>query len=147
MKVMTWQVSDFFERQTSTGSEPCSLLICRKATKFVLLSVITQEVFQNHSWRVQKVQCRLTRLTHKRGCLNSLYLPICCHKNLDVSSWIKPIKLINKFQHCSLNLVITTSAIIKPSAWQIVKKRNHKILDKGTEPLIPVISQRQLVFH
>ena len=33
--------SDVFERRTSTGSEPFSLLICFDATKFVLLSVLT----------------------------------------------------------------------------------------------------------
>ena len=33
--------SGVFERRTSTGSEPFSLLICLDATKFVLLSVFT----------------------------------------------------------------------------------------------------------
>ena len=33
--------SDVFERRTSTGREPFSLLICLDATKFVLLSVFT----------------------------------------------------------------------------------------------------------
>ena len=36
-----WRRSDVFERRTSTGSVGFSLLICRKATKFVLLNVVT----------------------------------------------------------------------------------------------------------
>ena len=57
-----------FERRTSTGSELLSLLICRNASKFVLLSVYglinCPRMDTVHSW--------LTCVAQKRLCLSSL---------------------------------------------------------------------------
>ena len=66
--------SDVFEPDTSTGSEPCSLLIWLNTTKFVLLSVLTlrwfpQEFVETHGQRVQKVHFRLKYVTSKRSFL------------------------------------------------------------------------------
>ena len=70
--------SEVFERRTSIGSEPFSLLICLDATKFLLLSVFTlteticPKFVQNHGRGVQKVYFRLKRVAQKRRFFNSL---------------------------------------------------------------------------
>ena len=71
--------SDIFERRTSTGSEPFSLLISLDATVFVLPSglilveTICPKLVQNHGSRVQRVHFRLTCVAKKRRCLSSRF--------------------------------------------------------------------------
>ena len=70
--------SDVFERRTSTGSEPFSILNCLEATKFVLLRVFTlietisANICLKSRLKSAKVQVRLTCATQKRRSLNSL---------------------------------------------------------------------------
>ena len=70
--------SDVFERRTSTGSEPFSILNCLDATKFVLLRVFTlietisANICLKSRLKSAKVHVRLTCVTQKRRSLNSL---------------------------------------------------------------------------
>ena len=72
--------STFFERRTSTGSEPFSLLICLDATKFVLLTVFTLvEMICPNFCSKSQLKCAksplcLTRVAQKRCCLSSLLI-------------------------------------------------------------------------
>merc|ERR1719228_2222537 len=43
-----------------------------------------------------------------------------CHQHLDVATRVETIQLVNQLQHGSLNLVVTTSAVIKPGATNCV---------------------------
>ena len=69
MRIIGSLSSDVFERHTSTGSEPFSLLVSLYATVFVLPSA--QKFVQNHGSSVQKVHFRLTCVAQKRRCLSS----------------------------------------------------------------------------
>ena len=70
--------SDVFERRTSTGSEPFSILNCLDAIKFVLLRVFTlveticANICLKSRLRSTKVYVRLSCVTQKRRSLNSL---------------------------------------------------------------------------
>lgn len=47
---------------------------------------------------------------------SKVYVPVCSHKNFDVSSRVETVKLIDQFQHGPLDLIVTSSTIVKPCA-------------------------------
>ena len=49
------------------------------------------------------------------------------HQNFDVSTRVKPVQLIDQFQHGPLDLVVPTGSIIKPGTWRGVEKKVQQV--------------------
>jgi hypothetical protein len=57
--------------------------------------------------------------------------PIRSHKNLDITSRVETIKLVNQFQHGSLHLVIASSTVVKPrptNGVNFIEENNARLL-------------------
>lgn len=39
------------------------------------------------------------------------------HQHFDVATWVEAIQLVDELQHCSLDLVVSASTIVKTSTW------------------------------
>lgn len=48
------------------------------------------------------------------------------HQNFDVSTRVKPVQLVDQFQHCPLDLIVPTGSIIEPGTWRGVEKKVHQ---------------------
>lgn len=47
------------------------------------------------------------------------------HQHFDVASRVEAIQLVDELQHSPLDLVVSTSTVIKTSAWQVQKRRTR----------------------
>merc|ERR1719234_505896 len=59
---------------------------------------------------------------------------VCCHQHLDVAARVKAVQLVDKLQHGSLNLIVTSSTIVKPSSSHcvnLVKEDEASLLCPG----------------
>lgn len=50
------------------------------------------------------------------------------HQHFDVATWVKAIQLVDELQHCSLNLVVSASTVVKTSTWLFQKLQKKYIL-------------------
>ncbi len=81
----------------------------------------------------------VTLLTHLQVRQTELYLPVQTsrshqgwvqgvwsvggHQDFDVASGVKAVQLVDELQHSSLDLIVSTSPIIKTSTWQVQSNR------------------------
>lgn len=50
------------------------------------------------------------------------------HQHFDVTTWVEAIQLVDELQHCSLNLVVSASTVVKTSTWSFQKLQKKYIL-------------------